>query len=999
MSAKREGFELGQLFKKFALVNIVVVLVLPILIAMLWSTPVHADISAGLTAYYSFDDISGATAPDSSGNGYNGTITGSASTVSGAVGDALSFDGSDDTVDIPHQLVPSETPDFSYSFYFKADAGGDDTQYLLAQASSGTNNNDCFSVAYDNSAQSLKVLTTNNGNNAKITSDVDASSWTHIVVTNSYSTNESKLYINGVPQTGTAMSCAQDLDAQFLLGRSPWAGYNQQLKGSLDEVRVYSRILSDQDIHALATEGNTNTISISTPLNGATVGGAVSLESTATGSPSVSSVQYYANGEEVGSSVSPSPFAQTWDTTAIDQGDYQLVAVGTDSNGDKISSEVVNVEVDNAPLARMQNVRSRSQTSATVFWVTDEPTTTQLSYGTTDSYGNQTTLDPALSYYHSQTLSGLNPGTTYHYQIDSTDNNDNRVAPDDNTFSTLTDAPGNEWHVSTTGSVSGDGSIDSPWDLASTLAHQPASVQPGDTIWVHGGTYSGYFYSTLTGSQEAPIIVRNFEDERVIIDGGTGADPGHFVGQSAFYVGGSDTWYWGLEIMSSSNTRTVTEAGSAPTDLERAYGFYIEGPRTRFINNIVHDTAQGFGFWSPAVDAELYGNIDYYNGWEGPDRGHGHGIYVQNNTGFKYIANNIVFKNYGWGLHAYTQSGYINNIMTNGNTFFESGVLSSAGRTLNMLHGGYRVAENPMIFNNTTYMPQSSGAALGLGYVEGCNYATVANNYFVGQSAADVSNSCPHTMISGNLFYGTVPGGLSTDQPDNTFTVSAPENNVSTVRQNEYEPDKGTVTIYNWEDLDNVSIDASEVLVEGDTYEIIDTQNYFGDPIATGTYNGTSLTVPMTTTEVAELIGDDAPVQPEHTGKEFGSFILVKTGHVVSEPTPEDDTDEGTDAGESDSNEANSAGSQKTNQVTANDISQTIFSGNIDVATQESQKSEEDNDSQKNENNVSRLNNNSQTTPSNTKKKPNNSHYVPVIFIGVIILSFFAIFIKKFIGA
>lgn len=858
---------------------LLLVFVMPLTIVLQSPSTARADITTGLTAYYSFDDISGSTAPDSSGHAYNGSITGSAATVSGAVGNALSFDGSDDTVDIPYQLLSGQTPDFSYSYYFKADAGGDDTQYLLAQASSGTNNNDCFSVAYDNTAQSLKVLTTNAAQNAKITSDIDATSWTHIVVTNSYSTNESKLFINGVPQTGLAMSCPQELGPQFLLGRSPWAGYNQQLQGTLDEVRVYNRVLSDQDVHTLVTEGDTNSISISTPIEGATVGGNVTLESTAIGSPSISSVQYYADGEAVGSSVSPSPFTQTWDTTVIDQGNYQLVAVATDSSGDKVSSEVINVEVDNAPLARTYNVRSRSQTSATIFWVTDEPTTTQLSYGATDSYGTQTTLDSTLSYYHSQTLTDLTPGTTYHYRLDSTDNNGNPIEPGDKTFTTLTDDPGNEWHVTTDGSAGGDGSINDPWDLASTLMHQPVSVQPGDTIWVHGGTYSGYFYSDLVGSEEAPIIVRNYNDERVIIDGGTGADPGHFVGQTAFYVGGSDTWYWGLEVMSSSPKRTVNEAGSVPTNLERAYGFYIEGPRTRFINNVVHDTAQGFGFWTPAVDAELYGNIDYYNGWEGPDRGHGHGIYVQNNTGFKYIANNIVFKNYGWGLHAYTQSGNINNIMTNGNTFFESGVLSDAGRTLNILHGGYQIAQNPMIFNNATYMPQSSGAALGLGYVAGCNYATVQNNYFVGQSAADIS-TCPHSVLSNNLFYGTVPGSLSIDQADNTYAVSSPTSNVTLIRQNEYEPDKSTVTIYNWEDLDTVNINASEVLDNGDTYKIIDAQNYFGDPVATGTFNGTSLGVPMTSTSVSVLIGDDAPNQPVHTGKEFGTFILVKTGHV-----------------------------------------------------------------------------------------------------------------------
>ena len=46
----------------------------------------------GLTGYWNFNEDSGATAHDSSGNGYNGTVTG-APWVTGYVGSALSFNG------------------------------------------------------------------------------------------------------------------------------------------------------------------------------------------------------------------------------------------------------------------------------------------------------------------------------------------------------------------------------------------------------------------------------------------------------------------------------------------------------------------------------------------------------------------------------------------------------------------------------------------------------------------------------------------------------------------------------------------------------------------------------------------------------------------------------------------------------------------------------------------------------------------------------------------
>src|SRR6185436_10379250 len=135
--------------------------------------------------------------------------------------------------------------------------------------------------------------------------------------------------------------------------------------------------------------------------------------------------------------------------------------------------------------------------------------------------------------------------------------------------------------------------------------------------------YRGPFTSILVGSASTPVIVRQYPGERAVIDGSPSLSP-------PLTVYGSYVWFWGLEVMNSDPQRVSVQTGSAPTDLKRGIGLWVEAPHSKFINMVVHDTAQGFGFWTPASDTEIYGSIIYSNGWDAPDRGHGHGIYVQN---------------------------------------------------------------------------------------------------------------------------------------------------------------------------------------------------------------------------------------------------------------------------------------------------------------------------------------------------------------------------------
>ncbi len=66
-------------------------------------------------------------------------------------------------------------------------------------------------------------------------------------------------------------------------------------------------------------------------------------------------------------------------------------------------------------------IASYSDISATVTWLTDESATSQVEYGKTKDYGNSTKYNDELTTSHKVRLTELQPGTTYHLMVKSTD--------------------------------------------------------------------------------------------------------------------------------------------------------------------------------------------------------------------------------------------------------------------------------------------------------------------------------------------------------------------------------------------------------------------------------------------------------------------------------------------------------------------------------------------------------------------------------------------------
>ncbi len=76
-----------------------------------------------------------------------------------------------------------------------------------------------------------------------------------------------------------------------------------------------------------------------------------------------------------------------------------------------------------------------SATSASITWTTNQPATSQVAYGTTTEYGSSSALDSSLLTSHTVNLSGLEPSTTYHFIMLST-NSDGNAQSEDLTFTT-----------------------------------------------------------------------------------------------------------------------------------------------------------------------------------------------------------------------------------------------------------------------------------------------------------------------------------------------------------------------------------------------------------------------------------------------------------------------------------------------------------------------------------------------------------------------------------
>ena len=447
------------------------------------------------------------------------------------------------------------------------------------------------------------------------------------------------------------------------------------------------------------------------------------------------------------------------------------------------------------------------------------------------------------------------------------------------------------YYVSPTADTGGTGTADHPWSLSTALSGAGGRLQPGDTVWMRGGTYRGVFRTELRGLPEQWIVFRQHPGERATIDGTLRADGDYLA-------------FWGFEIMQSTPS---------------TYGLQANTAHGRFINLVVHDAGnQGVSFWTPAIDAEMYGNIIYNNGThENLD----HGVYVHNEVGTKVIADNVFFNNLARGIQIYAspKNPAIRNIRVEGNVSFNNGTISTVvparqnlifnapvltegmvgiGNLLyfsgpdgvNLRVGRYAAANNRDLVLRDNY---AAGGRVGLEMVEPWQQATVTGNVFIGSGEMVqvggrnltghyqwtnntwVRNAKARAWRHANTRYNWGNWRRATGLGDSDQVLPGPPRETKVfVRPNRYEPGRAHIVVYNWGMQSEVAIDVTGVLQEGDRYEVRNVQSVFGPPVADGVYTRGPIHVPMAGVAPPAPVGRLARTPPR-TGPAFDVFLLT----------------------------------------------------------------------------------------------------------------------------
>jgi hypothetical protein len=101
---------------------------------------------------------------------------------------------------------------------------------------------------------------------------------------------------------------------------------------------------------------------------------------------------------------------------------YYFVAQSTGANGatgysTTYTFKTTGTQTTPPPVISNVAVSGITNTTAIVTWTTDQAASSQVSYGVSTTYSNSSTLDPTLVTSHSVMLTGLNPGTTYDFDV------------------------------------------------------------------------------------------------------------------------------------------------------------------------------------------------------------------------------------------------------------------------------------------------------------------------------------------------------------------------------------------------------------------------------------------------------------------------------------------------------------------------------------------------------------------------------------------------------
>jgi len=218
----------------------------PVPVGYVMPGPDEAAAEPSLQAHYAFEG----NADDNSGQARNGSLVGGTATVAGKVdAGAIAFDGTG------YATIPrSVDNDFTIALWVKTTDSGNDGQWW---AGKGLVDGDVSSAADDFGLSLVGANAAfgvgNPDTTIKSTTSINDGQWHHVLATRTATTGAMAVYVDGnLEASGTGPAGWRAAPAVLRVGGILTSGGSRFLIGSIDEVRLYDRVLTAGEIAAVA---------------------------------------------------------------------------------------------------------------------------------------------------------------------------------------------------------------------------------------------------------------------------------------------------------------------------------------------------------------------------------------------------------------------------------------------------------------------------------------------------------------------------------------------------------------------------------------------------------------------------------------------------------------------------------------------------------------------------------------------------------------------------
>ncbi|GJL59414.1 MAG: hypothetical protein NPIRA03_22710 [Nitrospirales bacterium] len=291
-----------------------------------------------------------------------------------------------------------------------------------------------------------------------------------------------------------------------------------------------------------------------------------------------------------------------------------------------------------------------------------------------------------------------------------------------------------------------------------TLERGVDVLQPGDTLYVRGGTYKGFYFSINIPSGNSwsqPVIIKAYQQEKVVLTSPANKTALQFVN--------------GAHHIIVDGFTIDARGGAAGIGTGNAHHIRIMNGEVMNASKtgvIAHDASNAFEFINLRIHDN--GSSDY-----------DHGLYIT--TSNHLVKDCEIYRNTGWGVHIYGSGSPSNNRIMNNKVYNNArsgrgagiGVYRGTGNSIvnNIVWGQNKTgidinsgASNTMVYNNTIHKE-----AYGI-YTSGSSGTKIINNIVNASSfyGVVIKSTSSSTQLKNNLVYGSGSGRDILNQASST---------------------------------------------------------------------------------------------------------------------------------------------------------------------------------------------------------------------------------------